>query len=436
MGMKVRPRCKLVQDFFKRKIEIPTDWDYPKFSKVVKVNPPTKLTTKSSKYVPMDAVDTEKPHVNYFEERLVKENSNLPKFQQNDILFARITPSTENGKTAIIENFTGQGIASSELTVLRPIEKIIPRYLYYYVKSYRIRQFAISQMMGTTGRQRVPDYVFKKDLNFELPSLKEQQKIVSILSNVDNLIDLYDKVIETSKKLKTGLMQKLLTKGIGHTKFKKVKWYFGKEIEIPEEWELIEFEKICNKITKGIFDISPDNYALSGVPLLRISDIENNELNFSSTKFLQSEKSNEFEYSQLTEGDIVLAKVGASAGSTEKIAIVPKSVKVCNISQNLIGIKLNQKKCSPYFILLVLSTQKFMNVVISRSNTTTFKSIQLGVLRKLLIPFPGYDEQQKISFILKNIDSRIFELVSKKSRLEILKKGLMQKLLTGQIRVH
>ena len=40
-------------------------------------------------------------------------------------------------------------------------------------------------MLGTTGRQRVPDYVFKKDLNFELPSLDEQQKIASILSNID-----------------------------------------------------------------------------------------------------------------------------------------------------------------------------------------------------------------------------------------------------------
>ena len=69
MGKKAKPGYKLVQNFFKQKFEIPTEWDYPKFSKVVKVNPPTRLTAKIAKYIPMDAVDTEKPHVNYFEDR-------------------------------------------------------------------------------------------------------------------------------------------------------------------------------------------------------------------------------------------------------------------------------------------------------------------------------------------------------------------------------
>jgi len=213
---------QIVEDFFKRKLEIPHNWEYPKFASVVEVNPLTKIHSKNALYVPMDAVDTSSPHIKYFEERVVDENLNLCKFQENDILFARITPSTENGKTAIIENFSGQGIASSELTVLRPTKKVEPRYLYYYMKSERIRQFAISQMSGSTGRQRVPDYVFKKDLNLELPPIEEQRKIVGILSNVDLLINSNKKMIGIDKKsyelevnclekLKRGLMQKLLT---------------------------------------------------------------------------------------------------------------------------------------------------------------------------------------------------------------------------------
>ena len=62
--------------------------------------------------------------------------------------------------------------------------------------------------------------------------LKEQQKIASILSNVDNLIQKTDQIIEQTQRLKKGLMQRLLTKGIGHTKFKKTE--LG---EIPEEWQ-------------------------------------------------------------------------------------------------------------------------------------------------------------------------------------------------------
>ena len=209
----VTPRkgYKIVTNFFRNEIQIPKEWEYPKFNQIVKTNPITKIEEKQVPYIPMDAVDTEKPHFNYFEERELSENSSLSKFQNNDTLFARITPSTENGKTCIVENFERNGIVSSELTVLRATENIIPKYLYYYVKSHRIRQFAISQMLGTTGRQRVPDYVFKKDLNIELPPLTEQQKIASILSNIDSKIESQEQYKEKLEKLKKSLMQKLLT---------------------------------------------------------------------------------------------------------------------------------------------------------------------------------------------------------------------------------
>ena len=204
-------KFKKVKWFFGKESEIPSDWDYPKFSEVIKVNPPTKIEETTVPYIPMDAVDISKPHFNYFEERKLSDFSSLPKFQENDVLFASITPSTENGKTCIIENFSRKGMGSSELTVLRPTDKVIPKYLYYYVKNHRIRQFTISQMMGTTGRQRVPDYVFKKDLNFELPSLSEQQKIVTILNTVDDKISELESKKLYHETLKIGLMQKLLT---------------------------------------------------------------------------------------------------------------------------------------------------------------------------------------------------------------------------------
>jgi len=200
-----------VKDFFKKQFKISKKWDYPKFSSVVKVNPGTKVNSEFASYVPMDAVNTDSMKVDYFEKRRVRDHNGLPRFLENDVLFARITPSTENGKTALMENFKGVGIASSELTVLRPGPKVLPRYLFYYVKSHRIRQFAISQMLGTTNRQRVPEYVFEKDLNFELPPIKEQKKIVSILSNIDSQITEKKKIHSKLIQLKRGQMQKLLT---------------------------------------------------------------------------------------------------------------------------------------------------------------------------------------------------------------------------------
>lgn len=204
-------KFKKVQWLFEKDIQIPVDWDYPKFSSVATINPKTEINTKTAAYVPMDAVDTTLGTIKYMEQRSVVNNSTLSRFVEFDVLFARITPSTENGKTSLVSNFHGVGIASSELTVLRPGKSVDPMYLYYYVKSYRIRAFAISQMLGTTNRQRVPDYVFKNDLNFELPTILEQQKIASILSRVDTYIKQNQQYREKLERLKKGLMQKLLT---------------------------------------------------------------------------------------------------------------------------------------------------------------------------------------------------------------------------------
>ena len=208
---------KLVKTSFGKYEEIPEEWEYPKFNEVVKTNPSTKIEDKTVPYIPMDSVDTKKPSFNYTEERLLSENNSLNKFQDNDVLFARITPSTENGKTSFVENFRKKGIVSSELTVLRPSEKVFPKYLYYYIKSDMIRQFAISQMTGTTGRQRVPDSVFKEVLHFALPPLPEQKQITSILSNVDDTLQKTNQIIEQTQRLKKGLMQKLLARREGHT---------------------------------------------------------------------------------------------------------------------------------------------------------------------------------------------------------------------------
>ena len=184
-------KFRKVKWLFGKEIEIPRKWKFLKFSVVVQTNPPTKIQNSIVPYIPMDAVDTTKSHFNYFIERKLADFSSLPKFQENDVLFASITPSTENGKTCIVENFSKKGLGSSELTVLRATVEVFPKYLYYYLKSHRIRQYAISQMMGTTGRQRVPDSVFKKDLFFELPSIVEQTKIASILSGVDAVYSLF-----------------------------------------------------------------------------------------------------------------------------------------------------------------------------------------------------------------------------------------------------
>jgi len=112
------------------------------------------------------------------------------------------------------------------------------------------------------------DFSLKKIL---IPPLPEQQQISSILSNVDNSIQNTDQIIEQIQHFKKGIMQKLLTRGIGHTKFKKVEWMFGKEVEIPEKSEVLKIDKFLIDIKYGTSEKSNTNGV--GLPLLGIPNI-------------------------------------------------------------------------------------------------------------------------------------------------------------------
>ena len=131
-------------------------------------------------------------------------------------------------------------------------KKIIKEYLSIILNS-KLIQDQIKSYLGITSQPKLALFRIEK-LEFPLPSLPEQQKIANILSNVDNLIESTVQVITHSKKVKTGLMQKLLTRGIGHTKFKKVKTLFQKTFIIPESWNLISLYDTTEKKSDSVVD--------------------------------------------------------------------------------------------------------------------------------------------------------------------------------------
>ena len=113
------------------------------------------------------------------------------RFSNGDTLLARITPCLENGKTARVsglsEGETGHG--STEFIVLSAREDVTDSHFIYYVaRSPHFRSYAIGQMTGTSGRQRVPiDAV--KSFEMPLPPLDEQRAIVGVLGALDDKIE-------------------------------------------------------------------------------------------------------------------------------------------------------------------------------------------------------------------------------------------------------
>lgn len=174
------------------------DWLEVPFSEAVLINPPIRLkNSENYPFVDMASVEPSSKLVFAKEER--KFTGGGSRFQSGDTLMARITPCLENGKIGQFysDNPTIIAHGSTEFIVIRGRPTVSEtEFAYYLTKWEHVRSYAIGQMTGTSGRQRVPVNAFDQ-LLVPIPSVEEQRAIVSILSALDDKIDLNRRMNET-----------------------------------------------------------------------------------------------------------------------------------------------------------------------------------------------------------------------------------------------
>jgi len=291
------------------------------------------------------------------------------------------------------------------------------RWLYYKLTSLSLSK--LNMATGTPGLNR--DLVYKQVI--PLPSLPEQKKIAEILTTVDQGIEKVDEAIQRTQRLKKGLMQELLTRGIGHKEFK------GTEIgRIPEDWKITRLGEI-GELERGKFAFRPRNdprFYGGNFPFIQTGDIS--EANGIIRKYSQTLNEDGFKISKLfKKGTIVISIAGniGDVGILDFDSCFPDSI---------VGIKANSEKTNHLFLMYLL--QKFKSGLDSIAPRSTQKNINLGILETFKLPLPSLPEQQKIAGILSTVDERLELLRKRKERLKRTKKGLMNDLLNGKRRVR
>ncbi len=263
---------------------------------------------------------------------------------------------------------------------------IYKKFLFYLFSSEFFHKSSFSFSAGTTVLHL--DLNSVKKIILPIPNITEQQKIASILSNVDALIESTQGIIEKTERLKKGLMQQLLTKGIKNS--------------------LIKFSRLDSIIflQRG-HDLPKHERKIGKIPVIGSNGV---------VGYHNKYKSN---------GPGVI--IGRS-GTLGKTYYVVENYWPLNTSLYVKEFRSSFPKFV-FYLLQNLNYEKF-------NSGTSVPTLNRNHLHSFKIKVPkNIKEQQKIASILSGVDAYIQKNQVYKEKLERLKKGLMQNLLTGKIRV-
>jgi type I restriction enzyme S subunit len=272
-------------------------------------------------------------------------------------------------------------------------------------------------------------HLSKSDINeikIPFPPLQEQKKIAEVLSTVDEVIEKTDEIIETTQELKRGLMQDLLTKGIGHDEFKEAQ-LGPKKIKIASAWDHKFFNKVIE--VNPSYDI-PEKQNFEYLPMDAVS--EGGE----GIKYWSEREAEECTRIRFREGDTVYAKI-TPCTENGKIGFVKNIDGEIAFGSTEFLVFSPTSNMDPRYVFYLTNLPQFRQVTISLMEGSTGRQrVPMGLFKEnLKVPVPSLKEQKKISDILSTIDEKIENEKEYKETLEDLKKGLMQDLLTGQVRV-
>lgn len=155
------------------------------------INPSTRFPNRSKEiqisFVPMESVNEIYAEITDHKDCLIEEAKGFTRFQEGDLLWAKITPCMENGKSAIAKGLTnGYGCGSTEFYVIRPKnDELLIEYIHSLLHMKFVRQTAKLYFGGSAGQQRVA-VDFLENFNVPLPSVEKQQQIVNYVVNLRN----------------------------------------------------------------------------------------------------------------------------------------------------------------------------------------------------------------------------------------------------------
>jgi type I restriction enzyme S subunit len=417
--------------------ELKEGWRRVRLGDVIDFNPKETLKKNTmSKYVEMAQLQCFARNIIGYS---FKEYKGGTKFRNGDTLLARITPCLENGKTAFVDILEEDevGFGSTEYIVLRKKEGYTDEnYIFYLAISDLFRQIAIKSMTGTSGRQRVQTEVLKNS-EIVIPEVNIQKKIASILSLLDEKIELNRKINQNLEETAQTLFKRwFIDFEFPNEEGKPYKSSGGKMIEseigkIPEGWRVGKLGELI-KIQNGYAFKSKDFLNKGDIGIIKIKNISNKIIDILNTDFISNDICKEVEDKYLVNnGDILIAMTGAEIG---KIGIVPQNNKQLYLNQRVGKIVevMNGGKEYSYFHL---NQKKYQELIFLKSSGSAQPNISASEIENIEIIFPTLNLLNKFKDLTTE---NFFKIIYNLGEIEYLLKirdYLLPRLMNGEISV-
>ena len=349
-----------------------------------------------------------------------------------DVLMATVRPNLK--AFAFFDHTDDNCIASTGFAVLTAKQDVDPRFVLYSILSDAVSAQVEAHVVGSNYPA-----INSKDirrLKILAPPPHEQRKIARILTTLDNLIENTEALIAKYQAIKQGMMHDLFTRGLdahGHQRPPQAEAPgLYKESEhgwIPKEWETTRLEALSELIVDCPH--STPEYLADGILVARTTQIKDGRFDSASASFV-SEAEYLLRISRLEPraGDLILTRE-APVGEA---FVVPDGMRIC-LGQRVMLVRLNLKKCDPHFVLNLIYSSGLRRRFDQKTGGTTNPHLNVEDVRSLQIVSPPIEEQVTIGNRMMRLAVKVDSEIKCLEKLRHVKTGLVQDLLTGNVRV-
>jgi type I restriction enzyme S subunit len=265
------------------------------------------------------------------------------------------------------------------------------------------------------------------------PPRTEQEKIAQVLMAVDHAIEHTEGLIAKHHRVRTGLMQNVLTRGIdvdGRLRSPQTHKFKASPLgRIPVEWDVSMLEAIAVVLTSGSRGWA-QYYAVDGAIFLRIGNLTRDHINLRLEDIVRVSppKASEGERTLVAPGDLLIS-ITADLGI---VGVVPDGFEKAYVNQHIALVRLVPARAHSRFIGWFLSGRGGQ-AQFERLNESGAKAgLNLPTVGRLLVPTMDMAEQQRIADVLDAATQRANDEYGRLHKLRLLKGGVMQDLLTGR----